>query len=121
MFPERPGGAAFLSAHLGPDSISSRGRLAMFRNSLCALCALLCLTSCLFGQEEKTPTKKGDGSIREQTIYIPYSKLKKVFEQQGRGVFVPYEKFQELWRQAQKNQPQPLCAASANGRLDHLD
>jgi hypothetical protein len=38
---------------------------------------------------------------REQTIYIPYSKLREVFEKEGRGVFLPYEKFQELWRAAQ--------------------
>lgn len=38
---------------------------------------------------------------REQTIYIPYNKLREVFEKEGRGVFLPYEKFQELWRAAQ--------------------
>ena len=35
--------------------------------------------------------------LREQSIYIPYSKLRAVFEKEGRGVFLPYEKFQELW------------------------
>jgi hypothetical protein len=39
--------------------------------------------------------------LREQTIYIPYEKLRRVFEKEGRGVFLPYEKFQELWRAAQ--------------------
>ena len=42
--------------------------------------------------------------LREQTIYIPYNSLRKVFEQQGRGVFLPYDKFQELWRQARAQQ-----------------
>ena len=32
--------------------------------------------------------------LREQSIYIPYNKLREVFEQQGRGVFLPYDKFQ---------------------------
>ena len=41
-----------------------------------------------------------DDTIREQTIYIPYEKLKTVFEKQGRGVFLPYEQFQALWKQA---------------------
>jgi hypothetical protein len=41
-----------------------------------------------------------DQTIREQTIYVPYSKLRKVFEQQGRGVYLPYEEFQKLWQQA---------------------
>jgi hypothetical protein len=36
--------------------------------------------------------------IREQSIYIPYRKLWEVFEQEGRGVFLPYEQFQELWK-----------------------
>ena len=27
--------------------------------------------------------------LREQSIYIPYEKLRKVFEQHGRGVFLP--------------------------------
>ena len=36
----------------------------------------------------------------EETIYIPYDRLKKVFEKEGRGVFLPYEKFQELWKAA---------------------
>ena len=49
------------------------------------------------------PASEGTGDkdpLREQTIYIPYEKLKNVFEKPGRGVFVPYEKFQELWNAA---------------------
>ena len=45
---------------------------------------------------------------REQTIYIPYKQLQKVFEEQGRGVFLPYEKFQELWKKAQASEPRPV-------------
>ena len=37
---------------------------------------------------------------REQTIYIPYEKLRQTFEKDGRGVFLPYERFQELWKAA---------------------
>ncbi len=40
-------------------------------------------------------------ALREQTIYIPFDRLEHVFERPGRGVFLPYEKFQELWRAAQ--------------------
>ena len=50
------------------------------------------------------------GSVREQTIYIPYSKLRDIFEKEGRGVFLPYDKFQELWgkaRQADTPEPEP--------------
>ncbi len=49
---------------------------------------------------------KADRSLREQDIYIPYEKLRQVFEKHGRGVFLPYEKFDELWKAAQdKNRP----------------
>jgi hypothetical protein len=41
-------------------------------------------------------------SLREQTIYIPYAKLRAIFEKDGRGVFVPYDKFQELWKAARE-------------------
>jgi hypothetical protein len=42
-----------------------------------------------------------DNSLREQDIYIPYDKLRSVFEKHGRGVYLPYEKFDELWKAAQ--------------------
>ena len=38
--------------------------------------------------------------MREQTIYIPYTKLRPIFEKEGRGVFVPYDEFQRLWKAA---------------------
>ena len=62
----------------------------------------------------KDPGKEGpdpaggpaDKSLREQDIYIPYDKLRQVFEKHGRGVFLPYEKFEELWRAAEaKSRP----------------
>ncbi len=34
--------------------------------------------------------------VREQTIYVPYEKIRQVFEQPGRGVYIPYEEFQAL-------------------------
>ncbi len=40
--------------------------------------------------------------ITEQTIYIPYTKLRETFEQKGRGVFLPYEEFQKLWQAARE-------------------
>ena len=41
-----------------------------------------------------------DRAIREQSIYVPYKKLREVFEKSGRGVFLPYEEFQALWEKA---------------------
>ncbi len=48
---------------------------------------------------------------RNQLIYIPYEKLKKTFEKEGRGVFLPYEQFQELWNAAQANR-EPVSTES---------
>lgn len=45
------------------------------------------------------------GWLIEQSIYIPYDHIKDQFERDGRGVFIPYEQFNELWQRAQKNQP----------------
>jgi hypothetical protein len=64
------------------------------------------------------PAKGGDDAkakeqakaLREQTIYVPYDKLRNVFEQHGRGVFLPYEKFQELWQAARKATAEPIEA-----------
>ncbi len=53
---------------------------------------------------EKTEAKPSD---REQTIYIPYSKLREVFEKEGRGVFLPYDQFQTLWKEARDHRQAP--------------
>ncbi len=45
------------------------------------------------------------GWLVEQSIYIPYDHIKDQFERDGRGVFIPYEQFNELWQRAQQNQP----------------
>lgn len=61
-----------------------------------------------------TPPAAAQGDeLKEQTIYIPYTKLREVFEKEGRGVFLPYDKFRELWKAARENQapgerPKPL-------------
>lgn len=34
---------------------------------------------------------------RERTIYVPYDELEKVFTDGGKGVFLPYKEFLELW------------------------
>ena len=57
------------------------------------------------GMAQETPDDKDPPSINEQTIYVPYEKLREVFERDGRGVFLPYDKFQQLWKQARANQP----------------
>ena len=51
------------------------------------------------------PNDDESDSLNEQTIYVPYEKLRETFERDGRGVFLPYDKFQQLWKQARANQP----------------
>lgn len=61
-------------------------------------------------------------SIREQTIYVPYSRLRQVFEQEGRGVFVPYEQFQLLWKQAQDAlRPKPEPTPPVDALISEID
>ncbi len=55
--------------------------------------------------QEPNDNKDDPTSLNEQTIYVPYEKLREVFERDGRGVFLPYDKFQQLWSEARKNQP----------------
>ncbi len=70
---------------------------------LCGV-ALLLHTRSSFGQEAPAaePAALEDDApaeerLREQDIYIPYGKLREVFEKHGRGVFLPYEEFRNLW------------------------
>jgi hypothetical protein len=80
-----------------------------------ATCVLSFVWSAIVdGQNEPPPpatppaaaNPKSDDPLREQTIYIPYSKLRETFEKEGRGVYLPYDQFQELWKKArQADQP----------------
>jgi hypothetical protein len=51
--------------------------------------------------------KPAEAPLREQDIYIPYDKLREVFEKAGRGVFLPYEQFEELWKAARAKTAKP--------------
>jgi len=55
--------------------------------------------------------------IREQAIYIPYTKLRDSFEKEGRGVYLPYEKFQELWQAARGKETPPTTVKRPEGAL----
>ncbi|MHC5018975.1 MAG: hypothetical protein ACYTGX_02455 [Planctomycetota bacterium] len=43
------------------------------------------------------------------TIYVPYKDLEKIFEKEGRGVFLPYKEFLKLWK---SNRPPELDPTS---------
>ncbi len=59
-----------------------------------------------YAQEQKQDAST-DEVLKEQSIYVPYEKLWKVFEKKGRGVFVPYEEFEKLWKAAEKATRRP--------------
>ena len=70
------------------------------------LLTALCLSLPVMAQEKAAPDPAPDpaplpiakeDARREQSIYIPYEKLWKTFEKEGRGVFISYERFRELW------------------------
>ena len=61
-------------------------------------------------------------AIREQSVYIPYEKLRQTFEREGRGVFLPYEQFQELWQAArQKTAPPPEPGPPVTALITDID
>lgn len=66
----------------------------------CASGLCLLAASAVAQQPAETPMEMAEKPAREQTIYIPYNKLRQIFEKEGRGVFVPYEEFQRLWKAA---------------------
>ena len=64
---------------------------------------------------------------REKTIYLPYEKLEEIFEKEGRGVFLPYKEFIDMWNRLQlpelaKKSPPPvdgvLSSAKYAGRIE---
>ena len=81
-----------------------------------SLFALVGMTTCLIGAAPATQPSTPDGGqgatasdkpIREQSIYIPYTKLREIFEHEGRGVFLPYGEFEKLWRAAREKDGPP--------------
>lgn len=85
----------------------------MKRSWTCWMLLFSLLVTAAWGQETPKPPEptaeqiaaaegKKEPSLREQAIYIPYTKLRAIFEKDGRGVFVPYDQFQELWKAARE-------------------
>ena len=68
-------------------------------------------TTVISADSPKKNTKKTEPEIiTEQTIYIPYDNLRQTFEKNGRGVFLPYDQFRELWDAAQSAKEKPKTA-----------
>ncbi len=54
------------------------------------------VSKCLAASSENSETGNAPAKV-----YVPYEELKKVFEIEGQGVFLPYRDFQKLWEAAQ--------------------
>ena len=73
------------------------------RLSSMAPAVILLLAATLASATDQTDEAAGeDTKIKEQSVYIPYAKLREVFEREGHGVFLPYEEFQRLWTAARE-------------------
>lgn len=60
-------------------------------------------------------------TTREQTIYVPYSELRDVFEKKGRGVFLPYDEFQRLWNAARAAaEPEPQAGPPVDSIITEI-
>lgn len=88
-------------------------KLHVWQRGLALVLTLAWLTPIL-AQNETSDGEKPEAkpTEREQTIYIPFSKLREVFEKEGRGVFLPYEQFQALWKEVRDHRQTPQPQAS---------
>jgi hypothetical protein len=67
------------------------------------LIRILCGLSLLLGPFvlDAEAAKKDPDKNMPAKVYVPYDKLKEVFESEQQGVFLPYKDFQKLWQAAQ--------------------
>jgi len=70
--------------------------------SLACVCGLAVLTAGILSAQGS-----GGPVLREQTVYVPFDKLEAVFEKEGRGIFLPYDEFLQLWQAAQPDPTPP--------------
>lgn len=94
-----------------------------------ALLSLL-LVSCLasaHAQEPAPPNDKLPVRERERRVYVPFDELEKVFKDGGKGVFLPYREFLELWnelslKREEDDKPPPaeavIAKAEYTGRVE---
>ena len=73
------------------------------QSTILALFVISLFNSLIWGQDADPALEPPTSELREQTVYIPYTKLRALFEKEGRGVFLPYEEFQSLWEAARAN------------------
>ncbi|MFT5467991.1 MAG: hypothetical protein ACI8UO_003099 [Verrucomicrobiales bacterium] len=64
---------------------------------------------------EADPEKPDPRPTIERTVYLPYDDLEKIFEKEGRGVFLPYKEFLELWNQLNLKDEDEAAKPPADG------
>ncbi len=69
-------------------------------------CALMLCVACAMAAAQETATRPAGPA----KIYVPYEKLKGVFESEKQGVFLPYAQFRRLW-QAARGAPAGVAGA----------
>jgi len=76
----------------------------MLRRLLLTVGIALFAAGTLLGQDKtqpgEAPEVKAAAPQLEHVIYVPYKELSRVFEKEGRGVFIPYEQFRKIWEKA---------------------
>jgi hypothetical protein len=78
-----------------------------------ALALLAAAAGSVRAQDARPPAAPGGDDVPPPSrVYVPFEDLKKVFEKEGQGVFVPYAEFRELWKKAMDRGP---GAASPSG------
>lgn len=100
--------------------------------------AFILAASTLFSQESSAPvappvTASSPTPVaapmaeRERTVYVPFEELEKVFKDGGKGVFLPYREFLDLWneltikREAEVKPPPTdavIAKAEYSGRIE---
>ena len=93
------------------------------KKSLLLRLPLLLLFPGLVSAQSPTPSPTPG---TERSIYLPYDKLEQVFEKEGRGVFLPYREFIDMWNRVNmaeviKKSPPPvdgiLASAHYSGKV----
>lgn len=80
-------------------------RRVFARISLC-ICWLVAGIGVGMAAPAASNDEPADSAFRERSIYIPFDRLDSVFEQDRRGVFLPYEEFMQLWTAARESTPE---------------
>lgn len=81
----------------------------------------LLLLSCFASASAQTPAPPDDNPPvreRERRVYVPFDELEKVFNDGGKGVFLPYREFLDLWneltlKREEDEKPPPAAAVLA--------